>query len=209
MNKLVEFFVRNRVWTNVVMFSLIGFGLVSMSKMRYSFFPETEPRIINVQVVYRGASPEEIEEGVVLKIEENLEGLTDVERITSTSRENSATVVVEATKGADIDRVLADVKNAVDRINSFPRDIEKPVIFAQKFRTRALSVVLYGETDLYNLKYIADHWRDELLATPEISQVTINGLPNLEFSIEVSEENLRRYKLSFDEITPRGGLGEY
>ena len=79
-----------------------------------------------------------------------------MERITSVSRENSGTVTVEITKDADIDNVLADVKNAVDRINSFPLDIEKPVIFEQKFRSRSLSAVLYGETDLYNLKYIAD-----------------------------------------------------
>jgi len=183
------------------MFSIILFGLISLSRMRFSFFPETEPSIITIQVVYPGASPEEIEEGVILKIEENLDGLNDVERVTSVSRENSGTVTVEITKDANIDNVLADVKNAVDRINSFPQDIEKPVIFEQEFRTRSLSVVLYGETDLYNLKYIADNLREDLLATPEISQVTIEGLPNLEISIEVSEANLRRYKLTFNEIS--------
>jgi multidrug efflux pump subunit AcrB len=183
------------------MFSIILFGLISLSRMRFSFFPETEPSIIIIQVVYPGASPEEIEEGVILKIEENLDGLNDVERVTSVSRENSGTVTVEITKDAFIDKVLADVKNAVDRINSFPQDIEKPVIFEQEFRTRSLSVVLYGEADLYNLKYIADNLREDLLATPEISQVSIEGLPNLEISIEVSEANLRRYKLTFNEIS--------
>jgi multidrug efflux pump subunit AcrB len=182
------------------MFSVFGFGLIALSSMRFSFFPEITPSIITIQVIYPGASPEEIEEGVILKIEENLDGLNDVERVTSVSRENSGTVTVEITKDADIDNVLADVKNAVDRINSFPLDIEKPVIFEQKFRSRSLSAVLYGETDLYNLKYIADNLREELLATPEISQVTIQGLPKLEFSIEVSEANLRRYKLTFNEI---------
>jgi multidrug efflux pump subunit AcrB len=200
MEKLISFFVHNRVWTNVVMFSIFGFGLIALSNMRFSFFPEITPSIITIQVVYPGASPEEVEEGVILKIEENLDGLNDVERVTSVSRENSGTVTVEITKDADIDNVLADVKNAVDRINSFPLDIEKPVIFEQKFRSRSLSVVLFGETDLYNLKYIADNLREELLATPEISQVTIQGLPRLEFSIEVSESDLRRYKLTFNEI---------
>lgn len=200
MEKIIAFFVHNRIWANVIMFSIFGFGLIALNGLRYSFFPEVAPSIITIQVVYPGASPEEVEEGVILKIEENLDGLNDVERVTSSSRENSGTVTVEITKDADIDNVLADVKNAVDRINSFPLDIEKPVIFEQKFRSRSLSVVLYGETDLYNLKYIADNLREELLATPEISQVTIEGLPNLEFSIEVSEVNLRRYQLTFNEI---------
>jgi len=199
-DKILTFFVRNRIWANVLMFSIFGFGIIALNSLRFSFFPEVSPSIITIQVVYPGASPEEVEEGVILKIEENLDGLNDVERVTSVSRENSGTVTVEIMKNADIDNVLADVKNAVDRINSFPLGIEKPVIFEQKFRSRSLSVVLYGETDLYNLKYIADNLREELLATPEISQVTIEGLPRLEFSIEVSESNLRRYKLTFNEI---------
>ena len=201
MEKVITFFVRNRVWTNVLMFSIFGFGLIALGQLRFSFFPEAEPKIISIQVIYPGASPEEVEEGVILKIEENLDGLPDIDRTTSVSSENSGIVTVEITQDADVDEVLADVKNAIDRINSFPLDAEKPIIFEQKFRSRSLSIVIYGETDLYNLKFITDNLREELLATPEISQVDIVGLPNLEFSIEVSESDLRRYKLTFDEIT--------
>lgn len=200
MGGIIAFFVKNKIWINVLMFSIFGFGLISLSNMRFSFFPEIEPSIIIIQVVYPGASPQEVEEGVVLKIEENLDGLNDVERVTSVSRENSGTITVEIMKDADIDKVLSDVKNAVDRINSFPVGIEPPVIFEQEFRTRSLSVVLFGETDRFNMKYIADNLREELLATPEISQVEIEGLPGLEFSIEVSEANMRNYGLTFNEI---------
>ena len=200
MKKIIEFFIRYKIWTNVVMFSVFGFGLIFLSQMRYSFFPEVKPGLITIQVVYPGASPEEVEEGVVLKIEENIEGLPGVEQVTSTSRENFGNVVVEISRDADLDKVLNDVKNAVDQINSFPLDAEKPVIFEQKYRTRSLGIALYGETDLHNLKTIADHFRDELLALEEISQVKIDGLPRLEFSIEVAERDLRRYKLSFDDI---------
>lgn len=200
MKKVIAFFIKYPIWANVIMISTFGFGLIFMSQIRFSFFPEVEPDRLSIQVIFPGASPEEVEEGVILKIEENLDGLDGIDRVTSASRENFGLVNVELRKGEDIDKVLADVKNAVDRINSFPRGIEKPVIFEQKFRTRSLSIVLYGETDLYNLKYIADNLRDELLAAPEISQVTIEGLPNLEFSIEVSEADLRRYRLTFNEI---------
>ncbi|MBR9974063.1 MAG: efflux RND transporter permease subunit [Bacteroidetes bacterium] len=201
MNGAIAFFVRYRVWTNVVMFSILLFGFLFLSGMKFSFFPETRPDFLTVQVAYPGASPEEVEEGVVLKIEEALDGLEGVDRVTSVSRENFGVVTVEVLPESNMDVVVQDVKNAVDRINSFPLGSEKPVIFEQKFRSRALSVVLYGETDLYNLKYYAERLRDELLATPEISQVDVEGVPRLEFSIEVSEENLRRFDLSFRDVS--------
>jgi len=188
------------IWVTVLMFSVIIFGIVSLGQMRYSFFPETEPDTIIVQVVYPGASPDEVAEGVVLKIEEQLDGLSGVERVTSVSRENSGVVTVETMYGADIDKVLTDVKNAVDGINSFPVDAEKPLIYEQKFRTRSLSVVVSGNTSLYNLKYIAEDLRDNILESPEVTQVDISGLPDLEFSIEVSEADMRRFGLTFDEI---------
>ncbi len=201
MQNVIEFFVKYKVWTNVLLFSVIGFGMLFFSNMRFSSFPEIPPDVINVQVVYPGASPEEVEEGVVLKIEENIDGIEGVERITSISRENFGSVSVELVKDAPLEKVLSDVKNAVDRISSFPLGAEKPIIFEQKFRTRAISIVLYGDADLYNLKYIGDQFRDKLLATEAISQVDISGFPNLEFSIEVSEETLRKYGLTFDQIS--------
>ena len=201
MKRVIAFLVRYPVWSNVLMLSILGFGVLSFLKMRSSFFPEIQSDVISIQIVYPGASPQEVEEGVILKIEDNLEGIESIERVTSISRENFGRVNVEVTFGADIETVLADIKKAVDQISSFPLGSEKPVIFEQKFRTRALSVVLYGESDLYDLKVIAENLKDEILATPEISQVTIQGLPKPEISIEISEADLRRYQLTFDEIT--------
>lgn len=201
MKTVIEFFVKYKVWTNVVLFSVVGFGILFFYNMRYSSFPEIPPDVISIQVVYPGASPEEVEEGVVLKIEENIDGIEGIERITSTSRENFGTVTVELIKDTDLEKALNDVKNAVDRINSFPVGAEKPIIFEQKFRTRAVSIVLFGETDLFNLKYIAEQFRDKLLATEAISQVDISGVPKIEFSIEVSEETLRKYGLTFDQLS--------
>ena len=200
MYKIISFLVRYPVWSNVLLFSILIFGLITFSQMRYSFFPELESDFISIQVVYPGASPQEVEEGVVLKIEENLDGIEGIERVTSVSRENGAVVSVEISYGYNLNDMLAEVKNAVDQINSFPVGIEKPVIFEQKFRSRSLSIVMYGTADLYNLKIIAENLRDELIATPEISQVAITGLPDPEISIEVSEATLRRYDLTFNEI---------
>jgi len=203
MKRVIEFFARYPVWTNVLLVGVLLFGGISLSNLRYSTFPEIEPNLISIQVLYPGASPEEVEEGVILKIEENLDGLDGIDRVTSTSSENVGFVNVETLSGADLDKVLTDVKNAVDRIGSFPLGSEKPIVFQQKFRSRALSIVLYGETDLRTMKIYAEDLRDRLIASPTISQVNIQGYPGLEISIEVSEADLRRYKLSFDEISRR------
>ena len=119
MKKLISYFIRYPIWVTILMASVIVFGLISLSQMRYSFFPEREPRNILIEVSFPGASPEEIEEGIVLKIEENLDGLNGIERITSVSSENYAKITVETIFKSDIDKVLTDVKNAVDRISSF------------------------------------------------------------------------------------------
>ena len=92
MQRLIAFLVRYPIWSNVILYSTLGFGLISFFQMRYSFFPEIESGIIAIQVVYPGASPQEVEEGVILKIEENLEGIEGIERITSISRENFGSV---------------------------------------------------------------------------------------------------------------------
>ena len=197
MKRVLTFFVRYPVWANVLMFAIVGFGIISWSQMKYSFFPEIPPDYINVEVEYMGASPEEVEEGVVLKIEENLEGIEGVDRVTSVSRENFGTVIVEVLRGQDIHKVLQDVKNAVDKIGSFPKGSEQPVVYERKYRSHAMSVVLYGDTDLFNLKYVAEQIRDDFLDSPEMSQVNISGLPNIEFSIEVTEEDMRRYEMTF------------
>ncbi|MEZ4745875.1 MAG: efflux RND transporter permease subunit [Calditrichia bacterium] len=205
MKRLIAFFVKYTVWANVLMLSVFVFGLIFLSDMRYSFFPETESRNIAIQVPFPGASPEEVEEGVVLKIEESIDGLEGIERITSISRENIGTINIEVLKGYDVEKVLTDVKNAVDRINSFPQDSEKPIIFEQDAFSRAVEIVVYGQADLYNMKVIAEELRDRLLATPEISQVRVSGVPNLEFSIELSEANMRRYGLTFSEVSNQIG----
>ena len=200
MRKIIAYLIQYPVWVAVLMSGVILFGVLSLGQIRFSFFPEAKPKNIMVDVNYLGASPDEVAEGVILKIEENLDGILGVERITSVSKENFGRVNVEIMLGANIDQVLTDVKNAVDRINSFPKNVEQPIIYKEGFTMLSLVIGIYGETNLYNLKYIVEDFRDKLLATNEISQVNISGLPELEFSIEVSEADMRRYQLTFDDI---------
>jgi multidrug efflux pump subunit AcrB len=200
MRKLIEFFVKYPIWGTILVMIIIIFGVISLLKLNINFFPEIESRIINIQVAYPGASPQEMEEGVVLKIEQSLKGIQGIEQVTSISMDNTATVTVEGKKGYDPETILSDVKNAVDRINSFPVDAEKPVVFIDKRVERVAALLLKGNTDLLTLKKNAELVEDDLLASGIVSQVEIIGVPDWEISIEVSEENLRRYGLKFEDI---------
>lgn len=201
MKRLIEFFVRYGIWADVLMYVTIGFGLFALFGMNRSFFPERQPRDITVQVTYPGASPEEMEEGVVLKVEEELEGIEGLEEFTSVASENVATISIKGRYGYDIEEVLTDVKNAVDQINSFPENAEKPVVFQRKPVENVISVMVTSPNrNLFELKDEAERIKDELLAREEISQVEIQGLPELEISIELNEEDLQRYGLTLESV---------
>ena len=167
MRSIVQYFIKNEIAGNILMILLFIMGLFGLSQMKTTFFPEVESRNISIQAIYPGSSPEEIEEGIVSKIEENLKGLTGVERVTSISSENSASLTVEVLKGYDTDLVLQDVKNAVDRVSSFPVNMEPLTIFKQENLGRVLTFAIYGDIPLMALKkiqmavfiYLAKKWK--------------------------------------------------
>lgn len=200
MRKVVSFFVKYPIWADSLLVVVAVFGIISLLTIKKSFFPEITPRDITIQVAYPGASPEEMEEGVTIKVEEAIKGIVGIEEYTSTSSENTASISITTFEDYDLDEVLTEVKNAVDRINSFPENAEKPVVFKQKPTSIAAYMGLKGNADLFNLKRAAELVEDDLLNSGVISQVRISGYPDLEISIEVSEEDLRRYNLIFDQV---------
>lgn len=197
MGHIVKYFIKSPIAANLLMVGLFILGIFGYREMKSTFFPETESRIITIQLVYPGASPEEIEQGVVQRIEENLKGLTGIEQYTSVSRENSGSITVEVLKGYDPDLVLQDVKNAVDRISSFPTDLEPPVVFKQENINFAISFALTGSNDLYTLKRFGRKVEDELRAIDGISQVSLSGFPDEEIEIAFRESDLEAYDLTF------------
>lgn len=201
MEKLIAYFTRYPIWTNAAILIVLLLGILSIFSIKKRYFPEVDPNVITVRVPYPGSSPQEIEEGVIIKIEEALRGIQGIEEITSTSQENTGVVTVNVEQNYDADLVLTEVKNAVDQISSFPASAEKPVIFNAKPRGAAIDMVLVGDTDLIALKRYAEGIRDDLLASGVISQVDLTGFPQLEMNIEVSEETLRRFGLTFDEVS--------
>ncbi len=201
MRKIISYFIKYPVAVNVIIIAFIIFGFVGAFNMKSSFFPLIDSQLIRISLVYPGASPQEIEEGVVLKIEDNLKGIVGVERVTSVSRENTATVNVEVEKGKNIDVVLSDVKNAVDRVPSFPSGME-PVVIAKVESIRpTISFTVSGENlSLTSLKQYARNVENDLRGLDGISQVALSGFPDEEIEIAVRENDLRAFDMSFTEV---------
>ncbi len=159
--------------------------------------------MIQVSVAYPGAGPEEVEEGILLKIEESLTGVDGIKQIRSVASEGFGTVIAEMMIGEDPDIALRDIQTEVDRITTFPKDAEKPVITKLLNRMEVISVVVYGDLGERSLREQAETVRDELLNIPQITQVDLMGVRPYEISIEISEENLRRYDLTTEQVARR------
>lgn len=201
MEKIISHFIKYPVSGWVVVLGFVVFGYVGMKSLNSSYFPLVESKNIFINVTYPGASPQEMEEGIVLKIEDNIRGLVGIDRFTSTSRENSANITVEILKGYDIDEVLADVKNAVDKIPSFPSGMEPPVISKGIFLTRAVTLTVSGENiPLKSLKEIGRDVENEIRNIDGISRVNISGFPDEEIEIAINEDKMRAYNLTFREV---------
>ncbi len=201
MRKIIAYFIKYRVPVNVIILFFIIFGVFGALKMKSSFFPLTDANKINITVNYPGASPAEIEEGVVLKIEDNLRGLTGIDRVTSTSNENNAKITIETIKGYNIDVILSDVKNAVDRVPSYPTGMEPIIIAKEEGIRETISFNVSGENvPLSTLKHIAREVENDLRALDGISQVTLTGFPLEEIEIALSEHELRAKNLTFNEV---------
>ena len=201
MKKIITYFIKYPVAVNVIIIAFFGFGILGAISMKSSFFPLVDSQLVRISLAYPGASPAEMEEGVVLKIEDNLKGIIGVERVTSVSRENSASVNVEVEKGKNIDVVLSDVKNAVNRVPSFPSGMEPPVIAKVENNRPTISFTLSGENvSLKALKQYARNVENDIRGIEGISQVAITGYPNEEIEIAVRENDLRAYDLSITEV---------
>lgn len=152
------------------MVAILIFGYFGYSSLRSTFFPVSESRNIIINAIYPGASPEEVEDGIIFKIEEELKGLTGVYKVSSAAQENAGQVVVEIKWGQDIDLILQDVKNAVEAIPSFPEGMEKMNVFKQEEMNFAISFSLNGEVPLSTLKAKARVVENDLRSMPGISR---------------------------------------
>jgi len=200
MSRLIQWFVENPIAANLLMVLILMGGAFNAVNLNKEVFPRIETNLISISVFYPGAGPSEVEELVIERIEEAVDGIDGVEEIIGIARMNMATVVVEAISGYDMQRLMNDVKSRVDAISTFPVDAEKPIIKEILGRTNVMSLAVFGDVDEKTLKDTGNRLRDELSLLPEISLVEINGTRDDEMSIEISEVGLRRYGLSFDNV---------
>lgn len=200
MKKIVELFVRFPFYANLIIMVLVIVGGISLASMKKSFFPERQSHILRVSVYYPGASPVEMEEGVTSRIEEAVRAIPGIYEINSVSSENSSSVTIEIEPNYDIDDALIEVKNAVDGISSLPTAAERPIVSKTRTTSPAARILVTGEVDLLTLKTYAQQVEEDFLASGFISQVSIQGFPDLEISVEAKEETLLRYGFTFNDL---------
>ncbi len=199
----IAWMASHAVTANLLMLTCIVGGYLLLNQMNQEVFPEFDMGRVQVTVAYPGASPEETETGIVLAIEEAVSGLEGVRRVDSTAAEGAATVTIEAQTDIDLQRLGQDIKAEVDRLRTLPQDAERPQVKVLTHRRYVLSLVLYGDSEERSLHELAEQLRDGLLQYSGITQVEFVGVRPLEVSIEISQENLQRYRLTMDDVAKR------
>lgn len=197
---MIAWFTKNGVAANLLMFILVIGGLASAFTAKTELFPEFSLDMVAVRVPFLGASPEEVEELVIIRIEEALQGVNGIKEINSVASEGYGSVTVTVSKGYSVSKLKDDIKTRVDAIPSFPANTERPIVEEILIPKDVIRVSVFGDTSEIEIKKIAQRVRDELTEISGISQVSIEGVRSYELSIEVTENTLRSYKLSFDQV---------
>jgi multidrug efflux pump subunit AcrB len=207
MKRIISWFAENSVAANLLMVLIIAGGLVTIgaipgipSPVKREVFPELESNLITVAVEYLGAAPEEVEEAICVRVEEAIQGLEGIKEITSSAAEGRGSVTVEVEADFDTRELLDDIKNRIDAIDTFPEETEKPIVQEVLIRRQVMDVVVHGPADERTLKTLGERVRDEIAALPGISQTELVNARPYEISIEISEEDLRRHGLTFDQV---------
>tara|TARA_R110002072_G_scaffold31735_11_gene97618 strand:- start:1176 stop:4298 length:3123 start_codon:yes stop_codon:yes gene_type:complete len=201
MERLISWWAHNAIAANLLMFGIVLAGLLGFNAMERETFPSFKPAQVQVEVIWPGAAPQEVEEQIVVRIEEALSGLDNVYRIYSTATEGYGQLDIVTYASVDIEEFLNEVKGIVDAVNSLPRDMENPRVKRTIYRQEIFRVAVHGKgLDERTLKNLSEDIRDEVAALPWVSIVDLFGTRREEITVEVSEDALRKYNLSFAEV---------
>jgi multidrug efflux pump subunit AcrB len=200
MTNAIEWFARHRVAANLLMLLILVGGVVAGGKVVQENFPEFTLDAVEVRVRYPGASPEDVEEGILQRVEDRIEGVEGIDRLLGTAADDVGVVTAELKRGTDLSRARTDIKSEVDRITAFPDEAEEPVVTEVTNREQVLQVALHGGVPLRSLKNAAQRAEDQLTANPQVSYVTVEGVPDEEISVEVSRDALRAYGLTLGQV---------
>ena len=198
---MIAWFARNDVAANLLMIGILMTGLFTMlTQIPLEVFPSFETDRINVRVTLRGSTPEDVEQGVTIRIEEAVQDLEGIEQISSRSSEGSANVTIEVDSDYDAREMLADIKSRVDAINTFPVEAEKPIVALAVRKREVMSVTVAGIYGEKETREFAEKVRDDLLRIPGITQLDLSGVRNYEIALEISQDKLRQYGLTISEV---------
>ena len=197
---IIGWFASNPVAANLLMLLVIVMGLISVGDLRKEAFPSREPDSLSISVSYDSGSAKQSEEGLAIKIEEQLQGITGIKSIDSTSTRSGVTVTVEMQSDYDLDTLLRDVKAQVDAISTFPADAKNPVIRKAEREEHAIWLQLYGDADRQTLQQIAEAMERDLLNKPSINRVTLSGRRDPMMLIEIDDGRLQSYGLTLSDV---------
>jgi multidrug efflux pump subunit AcrB len=196
----IAFMARNRIITNLLMIVLIGGGVWTMLNIQKEVFPQFQLDFVEVTVTYPGASPSEVEQGIVLPVESAVTGLQGIKEIVSSANEGSGEILIELVPGTNRMKALQDIDQAVSRIQTFPDDIEQPQVRLQDQVRDVMRIGLYGDVDVWTLRVLAERLRNILLSNDQITQVEIGNVPDFMTHVEIPEHRLREYNLTLGEV---------
>jgi len=198
---VIAWFARNDVAANLLMILIVALGAMAISqRIPLEIFPSFEADMVRINVPFRGATPTEVESGVILRVEEALHNLEGVKRITSVATENVATIIIEIDRGYKAREMLGDINSRIDAVSTFPAETERPVVKLVQQRKEVINVIATGQLPERELRLLGERMRDELGALPGITQVELIGVRPYEISIEIAEHTLKQYNLKFDDI---------
>ncbi|HBE71069.1 MAG TPA: AcrB/AcrD/AcrF family protein [Planctomycetaceae bacterium] len=191
---------KNSIAANLLMFILLGGGIWAMTAIQKEVFPESQLDLVEISVGYPGASPEEVEQGILRPIEGAVRGVDGIQRLESYAREGNGEVVIELVAGQDRMKAFQDVDQAVSRIRTFPDQIEQPEVRLLSEQREVVQVALYGPIDVWQLRKLAEQLRDTLLSKPEITQVELRRVPQYVTHVEIPRQRLREYGLTLPAV---------
>jgi multidrug efflux pump subunit AcrB len=197
---IIAWFARNSVAANLLMAALLIGGLFSAVLINKEIFPTFELNLININVAYPGAAPQEIEEGINIKIEEAIQDISGIKKVTSVASDSVGSVTIEVEDGYDVQQVLDEAKLRIDAIATFPDNIEKPNIYQIKPENNVIWVSVYGDMTLHDMKEMAKAIRDDITDLPAVTRAKVTGVRDYEIGIELSEDKLREYGITFTQV---------
>ena len=200
MNKIIGWFVKNHVATNLIMLFIIVGGIIGYNVIGKIAFPSVGSDRINIGVSYLGAGPREVENRILIPIEEAIFGTEGIKRIRGRASEGYGRVTVEVLEGHDVEDVLTRIKSRVDTINTFPRLSERPQVSRIFFSSQIMNMSLYGDLSEKDLKTLGRQVRDRLAAVPGAEMTRLDGVKSYEISIEMSEDALQKFELTYDQV---------